>query len=261
MKRITFFVLLLGMEHSSFTQNLVANPGFETWEKTNKPSGWTTAQSCLKDSVYISSGSYSCRHSGGTSSAKYLGQTLAVVPGKQYNLSFFYKTEITGTGNGCRIWCYWKDSGGNSIADPLSDDILRPSKYLKSDTWLQYSINVTAPASAVAFYLEVRTYPNSIAYWDDFEFQENLVTSNPADRVSDIIIYPNPAHDYLIINNIQYLQHIDIQDFTGMIVWSSDFNGEMIITIPVSALPGGLYVVRIRTNDRLITRKFIRIAN
>ena len=106
MKRTTFFVLLLSVELTLISQNLVVNPGFETWEKTIKPSGWTTTQNCLKDSVYIKTGSYSCRHSGGTSTAKYLGQTVGVVPGKQYNLSFYYKTEITGTGNGCRIWCY-----------------------------------------------------------------------------------------------------------------------------------------------------------
>jgi hypothetical protein len=53
--------------------------------------------------IYYKTGSYSCQHSGGTGSTKYLGQSLAVVSGKKYNFSFFYKTEITGTGNGCRI--------------------------------------------------------------------------------------------------------------------------------------------------------------
>ena len=74
MKRVIFFVLLTNISLISFSQNLVLNAGFEIWEKSNKPAGWTTAQNCLKDSVYIKSGSYSCRHEGGT---KYLGQTLS----------------------------------------------------------------------------------------------------------------------------------------------------------------------------------------
>lgn len=74
MKRAIFFVLFLSMELLSFSQNLIVNPGFETWEKINKPVGWTTTQNCLKDSVCINSGNYSCRHEGGTTT-KYLGQS------------------------------------------------------------------------------------------------------------------------------------------------------------------------------------------
>jgi hypothetical protein len=261
MKRITFFVLLLVPELISFPQNMVVNPGFETWEKTTKPAGWTTAQNSLKDSVFINTGDYSCKHSGGVGVTKYLGQSIAVAPDKHYYLSFFYETDVTGTGNGCRIWCYWKDTGGNSIADPSTDAILRPSQYLKSDTWQQFAINVTAPSSAVAFYLEVRTYSNSIAYWDDFVFQENPVTYYPEEKLSDILIYPNPACDFLIINNLQQIQHIDIQSITGVILWDSDFAGESSVTIPVYGLHEGLYIIRIRTADNLVTRKFIRSSN
>ena len=80
-------------------------------------------------------------------------------PGKSYSFSFFYKTVTTGTGNGCRLWCYWKDNGGNNFTDPATDAILRPSKYLKSDTWQQLSINITAPAEAAAFYLRSENIP------------------------------------------------------------------------------------------------------
>jgi hypothetical protein len=102
MKRSIFFVLLTIVSHHSFSQNLIINPGFEKWDKLYKPTSWTVAQNCLKDSSYIRSGNYSCRHEGGT---KYLGQFLPVNPDKKYRLSFFYRTIINGTGNGCRIWC------------------------------------------------------------------------------------------------------------------------------------------------------------
>jgi hypothetical protein len=257
MKRIIFFVLLLIPELFSLAQNLVLNPGFETWSSKTKPAGWTTTQNCLKDSVYINAGSYSCQHSGGTGTTKYLGQTISVVPGKQYNLSFFYKTEITGTGNGCRIWCYWKDSEGISIADPMTDDILRSSRYLKSDTWLQSGIIATAPVTAVAFYLEVRTYSNSIAYWDDFVFEENPITFNYENKLPNVIIYPNPASEYLIVSNIQNLKYIEIESITGVCLWKSTFSGESVATMPVSDLREGLYIIIIQTDNSLIIRKFI----
>jgi hypothetical protein len=256
MKRAIFFVLLLAWELASFSQNLVINPGFEVWEKTNKPFGWTISQNCLKDSTNLNSGSYSCQHVGGTPS-KWLGQTITIVSGNQYRLSFFYKTVITSDGSGCRIWCEWQDAARTRIYDALTDDIIR-AKYMKSDTWQLYSIDITAPANACYFYLEVRTYQNSIAFWDDFVFAENVATNDFEEKLSDIMVYPNPAHDYLIISNLQNLQHIDIQYFTGINVFSSDFHNEKSVTIPVSGLPEGLYIIRIRTSDKLIIRKFIR---
>jgi hypothetical protein len=258
MKRVVFFVLLINMSLLSFSQNLISNPGFETWEKPNKPAGWTTAQSCLKDSISIRSGTYSCRHDGGT---KYLGQSLTVEPGKQYRLTFFYKTAITGSGNGCRIWCYWKDSGGNNLTDVATDNILRPSKYLKSDMWQQFSVDFESPAGSAFFYLEIRTYANSTAWLDDFDFEENVSTYSPEEKDSDIKIYPNPANDYLTINSVTGLKHIYIQNLTGIIMWSSDLSGEGAVTIPVSGFSNGIYIIRICTRGKLITRKFVKRAN
>jgi hypothetical protein len=258
MKRIVFFVLLINVSLMSFSQNLIVNPGFEIWEKPNKPAGWTTAQSCLKDSVSIRSGTYSCRHDGGT---KYLGQSLTVEPGKQYRLTFFYKTAITGTGNGCRIWCYWKDPGGINITDVSTDDILRPSKYLRSDLWQQFSVDIVSPAGSAFFYLEIRTYANSTTWLDEFVFEENVSTYSPEEKNSDITIYPNPVHDFLTISSVTGLKHIYIQSLTGIIMWSSDLSAQETVTIPVSGFPNGMYIIRIHAAGKIITRKFVKKAN
>jgi hypothetical protein len=264
MKRAMFFVLLLTAGLALFSQNLVVNPGFENWGKTDKPDLWILAESCRKDSIHIKSGSYSCRQEGGTSTSnntRNLGQTLSVIAGNQYRFSFFYKTEITGTANGCRIWCSWKDATDKDITDSLAKQILQPSEYMKSNTWQFFSIDIIAPTNAKSFYLQVRTYKNSIAYWDDFRFEESVATFEPEKKLQDIKIYPNPARDYLIVSNLQHLQHINIQDFTGKHIWSSDFSGEETVTIPVSKWADGLYIISIQTSDKVITRKFIRKAN
>jgi hypothetical protein len=258
MKRVIFFVLLNSVNLLLLSQNLIINPGFELWEKLNKPAGWTTAQNCLKDSANIRSGKYSCRHEGGT---KYLGQTLSIVPGKKYKFSFFYKTEITGTGNGCRIWCYWKDGQGNNLSDPATDDLLRPSKYLKSESMQQFSVDLDAPSGASSIYLEVRTYQNSVAYFDDFVFEEDVATAGFEELLPNLMIYPNPSHDYLIISNMKFLKHIDIQSLAGNNVWSSDYSGEESVTIPVSGFRNGTYIINIRASGKLITRKFVKEAN
>lgn len=253
MKRALFFVLFSFICICLFPQNQVNNEGFEIWAKTNNPTGWTNKQGCLKDSVFVLSGKYSCRQTG-TSDSKDLGQKIIVSGGKQYRFSFFYNTDTTNTGNGCRIWCSWLDENGNDI------DVLH-SGFMKSDEWQQFENDITSPSGAVYFYLLVRTLPNSITYWDNFSFKEKIVSYNHENIFPETNIYPNPAHHYLNINNSQEIQHIDIISLTGIKFWSSDFSGETDVTIPLSGIPDGLYIIEIMTTNRIITRRFIKKSN
>jgi hypothetical protein len=257
MKRATFFVLLLLLGDISFSQNLVLNPGFETWETTTKPAGWTVSENCLRNSSIINSGIYSCQHSGGISTRSDLSQVIGIVSGKEYILSYFNKT-TTNSGSGARIWCDWMDADNKVIEDPVSKPLIQPTKYLKNDTWQQFTITITAPVLAVSFKLEVRTYSKSVAYWDDFVFQENVPTFNSEEKFPEIKIYPNPAHDYLNISNIQVLQHIDIQSLTGTTLRPFDFSGEESASIPLSGFSDGLYIIRIKTSGKIVTKKFIK---
>ena len=54
--------------------------------------------------------------------------------------------------------------------------------------WTQYSISLTAPASADGFYFEVRTYSGAIVYWDDFSFSD--VTPTDVTAPSFTATYP-----------------------------------------------------------------------
>ena len=261
MKRAMFLVLLLNLELITNAQNLVMNPGFELWEKINKPDSWAHVENCLKDSSSVITGNYSCLHSGGVTSTSDLGQTIPVLAGNEYMLSFYYKTVITENGNGTRIWCYWKNSDGNSLSDPSTDAILRPSKYLKSDIWEQFNISITAPSEAVAFYLEVRTYPNSLAYFDDFNFEAGLTTMINDRNELSIDIYPNPARDYLNIKNINNIQQIDILDIKGATIWTRSYHNKNMVEIPVSGFPNGLYIICITASEKNIVRKFIKNGN
>jgi hypothetical protein len=258
MKRAIFFVPLITIGLNTFSQNLIINSGFENWDKVNKPAGWTHIENCLKDSSVFNSGKYACMHSGGATTTSDLGQTVAVTPGKTYALSIYYRTTASSSGNGGRIWCYWKDAMGTSISDPVSDAILRPSKYLKSDSWQLFSISITSPAQAASFYLEVRTYSNSMVYWDDFIFEETVTTGVYESLFSQPLLYPNPASDNLTISNIPDLQSIAIQNISGTTVWSSEFSGEAEVIIPVASLTDGLYIIRIHSSGKTIIRKFIK---
>lgn len=258
MKKTAFFVLLVFLLISAQSQNLVVNPGLETWESTTKPTGWTTATKCSTELSAIHSGSYSCIHVGSASSRGDLGQMITVVPGKSYNLSFFYRTGVPTTGSGARLWSYWKDAGGNSITDAATDDILRPGTYLSSPDWAQFTTNVTAPASAVALYFEVRTYINSITYWDDFVFEEGLATGLNDDVRTSPELYPVPAGDYLNIKVSSGVKSMEILDLSGTLLKSGNVSGESQISIYVGDLAKGFYFVRLRYQGRIVLRKFLK---
>jgi hypothetical protein len=258
MKKVASFVLFCFIAGLTFSQNLVVNAGFETWQKITKPAGWTTALACTKDSVIILSGSYSCRQNTSTDS-KELGQVIAVQPGLQYNLSFWYRNDPSATGNGCRIWSNWRDAEGNSITDDTSLPYLH-SGYLKSESWKQYTAEVTAPASASFLNLVLRTLPNSITYWDDVVFEESIPTGISEHNNDNILIYPNPASNYLIISNIHNLQSIDIQTITGFRVRSQRINGEESISIPLEGLRNGIYIICLNCNGKLHYKKFIKVS-
>jgi len=252
MKRALFFVLLIYMEQILLSQNLVLNPGFEIWNKPDKLASWTNIQGCLKDSAFVFSGDYSCRQEA-TTLSRDLGQKFVVKPDAQYRFSFFYKTGIETSGNGCRVWCSWLDNSQVAIADPVIH-----SGFMKSGEWLKYEVSVTSPAEAGYFYLLVRTLPNSVTYWDEFLFEEDIVSSVSDSRVPEITIYPNPAHNYLTISNLNNLQQIDIQSIAGIVVWSEIMRGEEQISIPVFQLPDGIYFVRVISDGKLMTYKFIK---
>lgn len=256
MKKIASFVLFCFFLSQSYSQNLVVNSGFESWQKINKPAGWTTALSCLKDSVVVNSGTYSCRHAT-TTDSKELGQVISVSSGSRYKITFWYKNDPATTGNGCRIWSNWKDADGNPISDDVSLPLLH-SGYLKSETWKQYSAELTAPSNAASLNLILRTLPNSITYWDEIIFEESVPTGESGNCIKDLIIYPNPVSNILNISNMHNIQQIDIQTITGTVVFSRRISGENNITVPVSGFKDGIYIIRMYSKEYNYSVKIIK---
>jgi len=257
MKRAVFFVLFVSFFNTIMPQNLVVNPGLESWESSTKPTGWTTSTKCTSENAVFHSGSLACMHAGSASTRGDLGQLISISPGKTYTLSLYYLTGVPTTGVGARVWCYWKDSNGLSINDPATDDLLR-SGYLSSPTWAQYAVNITAPAGAAAIYLEVRTYINSIMYWDDFVFEESIATEVNQEVTNELIVYPVPAEDYLFIKNIQGFRSIELLNLNGTSIRSFTLNGKEEIIIRVNDLAKGIYVLNFRGGGRTVLKKFIK---
>ncbi len=257
MKNTLFFVLFVFCVNGILSQNLVINPGLENWDSSTKPTGWTTSTKCTSEPAVFHTGILACMHSGSASSRGDLGQLIEITAGKTYTLSLYYLTGVPTTGVGARVWCYWKNSEGTSITDPATDDLLR-SAYLSSPTWAQYSVNVTAPPGTTALYLEVRTYINSITYWDDFVLQESIATDVFQNEMPEISIYPNPAEDHLFIRNTERFSLAEIINLNGASLKTITLNNSAELIIPVNDLARGIYMLKLRNGDRTIMKKFIK---
>lgn len=173
-------VRLIGVENGGTDpepsgDNLLINPGFEDWT-AELPAAWdnkTFNTSVTKETGIKHSGNNSVKHTSGASTVK-LQQEVAIEAGKKYRISYWYLDNDVNARN--RMWSFWVDANNKTIAD--NADELRDGVPYSEDSpeWKQFSVELTAPAGAVKFRFEVRTYKGTAAggavYYDDMEISE-----------------------------------------------------------------------------------------
>ncbi len=172
---LLFFLFAFGL---SYGQEVMVNGDFESWDDASTPTGYSKAENTAQESTEVYSGTYSAKHTGGR---KDIAQTVAIEGGKTYTISLWYKVEAgTGDGSDARIWSNWK-AGGSNVSDDSAALKGPNNSYLDNNNndWTNYSVTLTAPASADEFYFEVRTYSGAVVYWDDFSVVKQAV-ANPS---------------------------------------------------------------------------------
>lgn len=162
---LTLFITTL-----SFGQELLVNGDFESWTDTTTPENYELIQSVEQEATEVHTGTYAVKHTGGTSK---LSQTVTgVTAGTSYTISLWYKVDAAfGDGTDARIWSYWKAGSSNITAN--ADELRGPNNAYfdaNGNAWTEYTVTLTAPATADTFYFEVRTYGSAVVYWDDFSF-------------------------------------------------------------------------------------------
>jgi hypothetical protein len=174
------YILLLALITSlvSFGQERMLNGGFESWDDPTTPTSYSKAENTEQESTEVHSGTYAAKHTGGT---RDIAQTVPVNGGTTYTISMWYKVDANfGDGTDARIWSNWK-AGSTNLSDDAADLKGPNNAYLdnNSNVWTQYSVTLTAPATADALYFEVRTYGSAVVYYDDFSVFEEAV-ANPS---------------------------------------------------------------------------------
>ncbi len=73
-------------------------------------------------------------------------------------------------------------------------------------------------------------------------------------------VYPNPTDGMFyinVINNITPQSYIEITNLVGITVYSSLLNNNTT-SIDISDQPNGIYLIKLTSNDKMITKKIIK---
>lgn len=76
-----------------------------------------------------------------------------------------------------------------------------------------------------------------------------------------VYLYPNPSNEYINLEFSESFQgkvNLSIIDVKGSIVYQKEVNNDRIIVVPTSELSKGLFILKIKYDNKLIVRRFIK---
>lgn len=259
MKKITSLLFtLLSLVFVQAQTNILENPGFETWTD-GKPAPWyvvstsVTGSVVSQDNTLFNEGANSFKVNAASASGTVnWAQVVDITGGKTYELSMSYYI-VSGDGTDARIWCNFKSASGffaeaDLVATGLYPKLRGPGAANSSGTeyfpdvkgvWNTYTTEFTAPANAIAFDFQFRTYKGAVVNWDKMSLMEKTTgTANISENSFKAIV----SGKILKIENVINGTTIEIFSSIGNKVLSTQLeNG----TISLNNIPKGLYIVRV----------------
>jgi hypothetical protein len=115
----------------------------------------------------------------------------------------------------------------------------------------------TNQLSTAGFYAWFPTPATPKCYFDDFKYEAatgvGLGEQNPA---VDMIIFPNPANDFVRITSPAIISEISMYNNIGQLVYNQHVNGKYL-TVNTSDFENGIYSIQVKTNLGLVTDKLL----
>lgn len=192
MKKFTISIAaILLFTVSIFAQNLIENPGFETWNAGN-PDPWAVDGGAIvvsQNTTDFQEGASSCQVIFTSQENQYFASnTMAVTAGDPIAAYFYaYDNDLAGRTRLCVIF----DAGDNYYGD-YSEDM---------DSWQMISYEGIVPDGATQATLQLRFYDVAANWVDDCEILidqasfiiDNAVKPEPSNYPTDFAISPNGA--------------------------------------------------------------------
>jgi hypothetical protein len=99
-------------------------------------------------------------------------------------------------------------------------------------------------------------YPLLVNYIFGANYGEQWFSSltNQSQNLSRVVVYPNPAKDYLIISGLEGNAIAEIYTLTGQLIQRIEFENEIKLNLNCKA---GMYLVEITNGSQTTTKKII----
>lgn len=156
-------------------------------------------------------------------------------------------------------------SVGLSTNDSTFGNLLHTTTSLPTNVWTQRTFNFTANTAGqyLTVNLNTGTLSDTWVQVDAFSIEggssglEQLPNTH-----SEILIYPNPANDFISLSDKSKVCSVNIYDACGKLVLSKDFSNHSKTDerINLTGINSGVYFVQIKTTDnRIITERLVKV--
>ena len=84
------------------------------------------------------------------------------------------------------------------------------------------------------------------------------VSINETKSSSNIILYPNPSTNFIVVDGLKNDNFIEVINLQGQVVKNLNVSNTKT-TLDVSELPKGIYFIRINSDEELYVTKFLKL--
>ena len=169
---------------------LIANPGFETWQDGGAlfgltPEDWeTTLGDVSQEATLTLAGDYALRiaarqtpaASGKLEQELRLPYPAAFTPGDTYELTLnYYTVTSTADGHDIRLQSYWRKDGTEAM-DHDRDKLNDGTYFTSVGQWGSRTVQTTVPEGATSFYLALKVSAGSVVVFDEMSFRKVVGT-------------------------------------------------------------------------------------
>ena len=153
-----------------------------------------------------------------------------------------------------------------SFQDAGSNEIYAFNSVLSSNNqWQQFTVDLSSVSNQnidrFVLFLDQSVVNWDTYYLDDFHLSDIPLETQFLEVSDDIKIFPQPAKNVVNISSVNSISSVSVLDITGKSISNTSFSkNKNNVTIDISILDAGVYLVSVVLNDKVITKK-IKVLN
>lgn len=259
MKKI-FTVLGIVSACLGMAQNLLPNPGFESWDTTATPpipTGWSfiSASGVTQESTIVHSGAYSVKNLSPATGNTSLNVDIPALPNTTYTIGYWVLDNDPNARS--RHWVQAR----TATANITWASTFQPPTYTSDDpAWVFVTATATTPATTEILRFDFRTYGlnggGGFVYFDDVQMVQGSVLSVMDVNTFDKNIVMNTLVEDEIKFKLPMRSTVNIYTLEGRLISSNRVSdGE---SLNAEHLQNGYYILTVDNGTAKISRKILK---